>query len=151
MKDYVKTFLTPEAAGQFAKTGLIGVANTLVSFAIFNTGRAVGASVFWSVTFGWIVATYMSYLLNRRWSFRLNDGGENVKETVRFAMVNVAAWAVTVGLMSVAQRLFELDRLGENVALLVVSVIVLLPKFATYRDIVFRKALDEVGEKQKTA
>ena len=146
MKNYLKSFLTPEAAGQFAKTGLVGVANTVVTFLIFNAARAVGASVFWSVTLGWIVATLMSYVLNRRWSFKLTDGGENARETIRFAAVNLVAWAATVGLMALAERWFELNRLGENLALLVVSGIVLLPKFASYRDLVFRRALDEANE-----
>ncbi len=151
MKNYLRSFLTSETAGQFAKTGIVGVANTVVSFSIFNLGRVLGASVFWSVTFGWIVATLMSYVLNRRWSFRLTDGGENARETVRFAAINVVAWAATVGLMTLAERWFEMNRLGENVALLVVSLIVLLPKFAGYRDIVFRKALDDAGRETKVS
>ena len=151
MKNYLKSFLTAETAGQFAKAGLVGVANTVVTFLIFNAGRALGASVFWSVTFGWIVATLMSYVLNRRWSFQLTDGGENARETVRFALINLVAWAATVGLMAVAERMFELNRLGENLALLVVSGIVLLPKFASYRDIVFRRALDEANDKESVA
>ena len=50
--------------------------------------------------------------------------------------------------MGLAERWFELNRLGENLALLVVSGIVLLPKFASYRDIVFRRALDEANEEE---
>jgi hypothetical protein len=39
----------------------------------------------------------------------------------------------------------ELDRLGYNVALLVAAVLMILPKLAGYRDIVFSNALNENG------
>ena len=147
MKNYMKTFMTGETASQFVKTGLVGVVNTVVSFAIFNIGRVVGLNVPLSITAGWIVATGVSYVLNRRWSFQLNDGGENARETGRFAVINLLAWAATLGLMWLAEQWFgPLSRLGENVALLVVSGIILIPKFASYRDIVFRKALDDGKE-----
>ena len=144
MKNYFKTFMTGETASQFVKTGLVGVVNTVVSFAIFNLGRVFGLNVPLSITAGWIVATFISYVLNRRWSFQLTDGGENARETSRFFFINGLAWAATLGLMWLAEAWFgPLSRLGENVALLVVSGIILIPKFASYRDIVFRKALDE--------
>ncbi len=144
MKRYAKTFLNVETAGQFLKTGLVGVANTALSFAVFNIGRVLGANVFWSVTLGWVVATFMSYVLNRRWAFQLGAGGESARETTRFFIINILAWAATVGLMTMADAWFgPLSRLGENVALLVVSGIILFPKFASYRDVVFREALDD--------
>ena len=144
MKNYVKTFLNLESASQFVKTGLVAVVNTAVSFAIFNVGRVAGFSIFWSVTFGWVVSTALSYVLNRRWSFRLAGGGENAKESTWFVVVNFLAWGATVGLMEIIQSwLGPLSRIEENLALLFVSGLILLPKFATYRDLVFRRALDE--------
>lgn len=142
MKRYAKTFLNVETANQFLKTGLVGVANTAVSFAVFNVGRVLGVNVFWSVTMAWVVATLMSYVLNRRWAFQLGAGGESARETAQFFIVNIVAWAATVGLMALADVWFgPLSRLGENVALLAVSAIILFPKFASYRDVVFRDAL----------
>ncbi len=144
MNGYLQTFLTRETAGQFVKTGFVGVVNTIVSFAVFNVMRIAGLSVFWAVTVAFAVATLVSYVLNRRWSFRLTDGGENVRETVRFYVINVFAWAATQLLMWLADVWFgPLSRLGENVALLAASVIILIPKFASYRDLVFRRALDD--------
>lgn len=152
MKRYARTFLNAETAGQFLKTGLVGVANTALSFAVFNIGRVLGANVFWSVTLGWVVATFMSYVLNRRWAFQLGAGGESTGETARFFIVNLVAWAATVGLMTLADAWFgPLSRLGENVALLVVSGIILFPKFAGYRDVVFRDALDDAHNVASTA
>ena len=43
-----------------------------------------------------------------------------------------------------ADQLFgPLSRIGENVALLVAALILILPKLASYRDLVFGKALKE--------
>ena len=142
MKGYIKTFANIESAHQFLKTGLVGAINTVVSFALFNISRVLGLSIFWSVTFGWMVATTLSYVLNRRWSFRVTAGSQDVGETARFFVVNLLAWGATVGLMKILQwQLGPLNRIGENIALLLVGGIILLPKFATYRDVVFRKAL----------
>ena len=83
-------------------------------------------------------------MFNRRWSFRLAGGGENAKESTWFFVVNFLAWRATVGLMEIIQSwLGPLSRIEENLALLFVSGLILLPKFATYRDLVFRRALDE--------
>lgn len=144
MNGYLRTFRTRETAGQFLKTGMVGVINTVVSFALFNAMRVVGLSVFWSVTVAFGIATLLSYVLNRRWSFRLNEGGESVEETVKFFAINIVAWAVTQLFMWLADVwLGPLGRLEENLALLGASLIILGPKFATYRDVVFRSALDD--------
>ena len=154
MNGYLKTFRTRETFRQFMKTGMVGVVNTVVSFAIFNIMRVFGLSVFWSITVAFALATLMSYVLNRRWSFRLGEGGESMPETAKFFIVNILAWAATQLFMWLADAWFgPLGRLGENVALLVASAIILLPKFATYRDLVFRSALDEarIGEDAVTS
>ena len=60
-------------------------------------------------------------------------------------------WAIValgIAVVLVVVELFDmafgpLDRIGENVAKVAAVVVVLLPKFAGYRDIVFRRALRE--------
>ena len=46
MKRYLESFLTKEALSQFIKVGIVGVANTVVSFALFNLFLWIG---WWSV------------------------------------------------------------------------------------------------------
>lgn len=142
MRNYVASFLTRRAFTQFVKVGLIGIVNTVVSFALFNLFLWMG---WWSVAavsaaFG--LTTFMSYLLNRAWTFEIKDGRVSGRETASFYVVNLAAWAGTAGAMWLAELLFgPLSSLGANVVYLITSIVILLPKFASYRDIVFGNAI----------
>lgn len=148
----LQMFTSRETAVQFLKVGLVGVANTVATFAIYNVARTAGIGVTGSLAIAFTLATLMSYVLNRRWSFRLNDSGENLTETWKFFAINVVAWAITEGLMRVAQAWFgPLSRLGENVALLVISGMILLPKFIGYREGVFGHALRQDAAEADTA
>jgi len=143
VKDYLRSFLTREAAGQFFRLALIGGLNTLVYFALLNTFRWwINLSSFWSVSWAFALATAMSYVLNRRWTFKIKEGRGSVRETAWFYAVNLAAWGVTVAVVKIAERLFgELGPLGLNAANIVATAFILIPKFASYRDLVFGKAL----------
>lgn len=142
MSKYIRMFSSREALVQFLKVGLVGVANTIATFVIFNIARAFGMGITGALLIAFTTATLMSYVVNRRWSFQLNDSGENLKETWRFFAINAVAWALTEGGMRLAQAWFgPLSRIGENVALLVISGIILVPKFIGYRESVFGHAL----------
>ncbi len=147
MKRYVRSFLNRESFVQLVKVGIVGVANTVVSFALFNLFLfGLGWSPTWAVTGAFALTTFMSYLLNRRWTFRLKDGRVSGGETVRFYLVNVGAWGGTVGIVWLAESLWgPLGKLGANLAYLVASGLILLPKLASYRDVVFGKALRGAG------
>ena len=145
LSSYVESFLNRESFGQFVKVGVVGVVNTVVSFALFNL-FLIGfdwASVA-SVSVAFAITTFLSYFLNRRWTFELRDGKLSGRETFQFYMVNGAAWAVTAGIMWLAESLFgPLSAIAANAVYLLASVMILLPKFASYRDIVFGPALAE--------
>jgi putative flippase GtrA len=138
---YIRSFFDRAGMGQMAKLILIGVVNTGVDFGVFNIFPG-SVPLFWRVTIAFAVATEVSYLLNRHWTFQLR-GGEGIwRETLVFFVVNGIAWAATVGIVLGAEAVFgNLGRVGENVAKLVAGVVILLPKLASYRDIVFRKSL----------
>jgi hypothetical protein len=56
--------------------------------------------------------------------------------------VNLAAWGVTVAIVSGAEAIFgDLDLFQANLAKVVATALILIPKFAGYRDVVFGKAL----------
>jgi putative flippase GtrA len=130
--------------GQLVKVSVIGVANTVASFLLFNVFLWLGWSSVWSVTVAFAVTTFMSYLLNRAWTFELADGRGSGRETLHFYGVNIAAWAATAGTMWVAEAGFgPLTRIQANAVYLAVSLLILLPKFASYRDVVFGRALGE--------
>ena len=148
MNQYVASFLNRKSFDQFVKVGLVGVLNTAVSFALFNL-FLVGfdwSSVL-SVTVAFAITTFLSYVLNRMWTFELRDGKVSGKETVQFYLVNGAAWAATAGMMWLAETFFgPLSKLAANGVYLFASIVILLPKFASYRDIVFGKALADEAE-----
>ena len=65
------------------------------------------------------------------------------RETVRFIGINIAAWAVTQGIVGGADWVWgPLTRLEQNLFYLLASGLIIVPKFAGYRDIVFRRAID---------
>ena len=142
MKSYLLSFANRTAALQAVKVGIVGVLNTVVSFALFNVVLAFGASWFASVSLAFALTTFMSYIVNRRWTFDLRDGHVSGSETLSFFVVNLVAYFATVAIMWMAEALFgPLSRLGYNVALVVAAGILILPKLAGYRDIVFSRAL----------
>ena len=144
MKDYLASFMTKQALGQFVKVGLVGLANTVVSFALFNVFLWMGWWSVLAVSAAFAVTTFMSYLLNRAWTFEIKDGKVSGRETANFYLVNLAAWAGTAGTMWIAEVLFgPLSKIAANGVYLATSIVILLPKFASYRDIVFGRAIRE--------
>ena len=153
MRSYLRSLVTREALGQFFRLGLIGGLNTIVYFVLLNVFfSVVWLSDFWSVTWAFVLATGMSYVLNRRWTFRIRQGRGSLRETVVFYAVNLAAWAATIGLVELAERIFgATTALQLNLASIVATGIILIPKFASYRDLVFKKALTEKRHGEKIA
>jgi putative flippase GtrA len=152
VKRYLKSFFTREAFWQLVKVGIIGVANTVVSFAIFNlllvvldaTEEANDLELFWAVAISFALATFMSYVLNRRWAFQLVDGGVSRRETMSFFLVNLVAWGLTTLFVNGANALWgPLNHTEANLAFLAAAVVIIIPKFAGYRDLVFRKAIED--------
>jgi len=139
---YIRSFFNRQGMSQMTKLIIIGFVNTGVDFGVFN---AIPRSVprFWRVTIAFALATEVSYLLNRHWTFRLRGGRDMWRETAVFFLVNALAWAATVGIVEGANAIFgDLSRLEENMAKLVAGIIILLPKLASYRDLVFRRSLE---------
>lgn len=144
MKNYLKTFANRQSLIQAIRVGLVGVFNTIVSFALFNIFLTFAWSWFWAITVSFALTTFMSYLINRRWTFELKDGRVSGRETAAFFAVNILAYFASVAIVWVAETLFgPLSRLGYNLALIVAAGLLILPKLAGYRDIVFSSALDD--------
>ena len=142
MRDYVASFMTKESLEQFVKVGLIGVVNTVVSFLLFNVLLLMGWWSVIAVSAAFAATTFMSYLLNRAWTFEIKDRKVSGRETANFYLVNLAAWGGTAGAMWLAEALVgPLSTIAANVVYLITSFVILIPKFASYRDLVFGKAI----------
>ncbi len=145
MKNYLRTFATRDAGRQMTKLAVVGIGNTLIDFMLFNVLRAAGVSLFWSITIAFGLATFASYVVNRRWTFELSQNSGGARETLNFYLVNVVAWGATILIVTAADAAFDgLSRIEENLAKLFAAGIILVPKFASYRDVVFRKAINSV-------
>lgn len=146
MKSYLKSFLTLEASGQFVKLALIGGVNTVVYFSLLNLFRRLDIPLLSRTTLAFAIATLVSYFLNRRWTFWIRRGWASMGETAKFFLINAAAWGVTASIVLFADgRWGPLSSLQENLANVVATGFILLPKFASYRDVVFRSALRREG------
>ena len=144
MRRYVRSFMNGESARQFVIMSVIGVVNTIVDFGLVNVLFPLGVGPYTSVTVGFVVASVVSYLLNRRYTFGLAMGGASAGEGTGFLIVNVVALIITQFVVWLATVWYgPLDQGMLNVAKLVATVVILVPKFAGYRDLVFRRALRE--------
>lgn len=142
MRNYVKTLMHREALTQMLKLGFIGGFNTAVTLALSLVFRKLGMLDEFAVALAWVLGTLLSYFLNRRWTFSLDSRGVNVRETSHFFLVNVVAGALTVGFVFLAGRLrgdlSDVEFLGAQI---LASAIIVIPKFAAYRDVVFKRSL----------
>lgn len=147
MRNYLKTLVHREAITQMVKLGFIGGFNTFVTLALSLVFRKLGMVDELAVASAWVIGTLLSYFLNRRWTFSLETAGANVRETSHFFVVNVVAGSLTVGFVWLAGvTLGELSDLQFLGAQIVASIIIVIPKFAAYRDVVFRKSLGNARE-----
>lgn len=151
---YIRSLFTPDAIKQLVKVGLVGVVNTVFTFILFNIFLGVLGGTkseaegfnweqFYSIALSFVFGTLLSYMLNRRWTFDLSESGDVRRETAHFVAINVAAWAATQAVVGGADAVWgPLTRVGQNFFYLLASGLIILPKFAGYRDVVFRKAID---------
>ncbi|MBT8216382.1 MAG: GtrA family protein [Acidimicrobiia bacterium] len=147
MRNYLKTLVHPEAMVQMMKLGFIGGFNTFVSLGLSLLFRRAGMADEPAVALAWIIGTLLSYFMNRRWTFSLATAGANVRETSHFFVVNVVAGTLTVGFVwlagAVLGELSDVQFLGAQI---VASIIIVIPKFAAYRDVVFKRSLTDARD-----
>lgn len=156
MKNYLKTFANSESMIQVIKVGIIGVVNTVVSIALFRLflalfgGEAERVSgwdvrLFSATALAFALTTLLSYVLNRKWTFALDAATGTGRETAKFFAINGIALALTQVIVLGANAIWgPLSDTAATVAYVFAAGLIILPKFAGYRDVVFRKALDDV-------
>lgn len=148
MKNYLKTFMNRESLRQFLRLGMVGGMNTVVDFGIFNVLLLLLPDERWepsvAVTISYIAATAFSYVLNRRWTFELDGTWGSSRETGAFYIVNTIALAATLAIVEGAQVLWgPLTVLQLNIAKFAAVILILFPKYAGYRDLVFRRSIEK--------
>jgi putative flippase GtrA len=114
--------LAPPVFVQFVKFGIVGVSNTLLTFAVYTLLLKVfGVWYLAASAIGFAVGTINSFLLNRRWTFRGHVG--DAYTPVRWTVVQCCGLGVNEGLLYVFVHEAQLDKLlAQAVATAVVTV-----------------------------
>jgi putative flippase GtrA len=119
---------------QFVKFGIVGVSNTLLTFAVYTLLlKGFGVWYLAASAVGFIVGATNGFLLNRRWTFRDHVG--DALTPVRWAVVQSGGLAINEGLL----YLFVHDaRLDKLLAQAFATVVVTLTTFFANRAWTFR-------------
>jgi putative flippase GtrA len=115
--------LEAATVAQFVKFGIVGVSNTVLSFAVY----ALLLKVFgvWYVAasgIGFAVGAVNGFLLNRRWTFKEHVG--DALTPVRWGVVQSCGLALNLGLVYMFVDDLSLDKLiGQACATAIVTVL----------------------------
>jgi putative flippase GtrA len=106
-------------ARQFTKFAVVGGSGVIVNLAVFNatliawhlvTGRPLSdlglTADYVANALGFVVSVVSNYYLNRRWTFR--STGPVAIEFPKFLTVSVVAYAVNLGIFTIAHTVFDL-------------------------------------------
>jgi putative flippase GtrA len=109
-------------AVQFVKFGIVGVSNTLLTFAVYTLLLKVfGVWYLAASAIGFIVGATNGFLLNRRWTFAGHVGDSLTP--VRWAVVQGCGLALNEGMLFVFVHEAKLDKLlAQALATVMVTV-----------------------------
>lgn len=135
---YVRSFLTKESGRQFATMIGIGAVNTVVDFSLVKVFLdSLHWGTYFSVSSAFLIATVLAYLLNKRFTFGQSGVG-TATESGSFLLINLGALALTNAFVfGATQLLGDLDSRQVLLTKVVATGVILFPKFAGYRDVVF--------------
>ena len=107
---------------QFVKFGIVGVSNTLLTFAVYTVLlKGFGVWYLAASAIGFAVGAVNGFLLNRRWTFRGHVG--DALTPVRWAIVQGCGLAVNEGLLFVFVHDAGIDKLlAQAFATVVVTI-----------------------------
>src|SRR5271157_3531173 len=95
---------------QFIKFGIVGISNTLLTFAVYTLLLKVfGVWYLAASAIGFTVGAINGFLLNRRWTFRDHVG--DALTPVRWAVVQGSGLALNEGLLFLFVHAAGLDKL----------------------------------------
>jgi putative flippase GtrA len=107
---------------QFAKFAIVGVSNTLITFAVYTLLlKGFGVWYLAASAIGFIAGAVNGFLLNRRWTFRGHVG--DALTPVRWFVVQGCGLALNEGLLYLYVDELGLDKLvGQALSIAVVTV-----------------------------
>jgi putative flippase GtrA len=119
---------------QFVKFGIVGVSNTLITFAVYTLLlKGFGVWYLAASAIGFVVGAVNGFLWNRRWTFRGHVG--DALTPVRWGIVQGCGLGLNLGLLYLLVHDAGLDELlGQACATVVVTVLTFIANRAwTFR------------------
>lgn len=119
---------------QFVKFGIVGVSNTLITFAVYTLLlKGFGVWYLAASAIGFVVGAVNGFLWNRRWTFRGHVG--DALTPVRWGIVQACGLGLNLGLLYLLVHDAGLDKLlGQAFATVVVTVLTFIANRAwTFR------------------
>jgi putative flippase GtrA len=124
----------PAVLVQFVKFGIVGISNTLLTFAIYTLLLKVfGVWYIAASAIGFIVGATNGFLLNRRWTFAGHVG--DAFTPLRWAIVQGAGLGLNLGLLYLLVSDAGLDKL---IAQALATIVVTITTFLVNRAWTFR-------------
>ncbi len=103
----------------FLKFCLVGIVNTAVNYGIFAGLLAWHLHYLTASSTGFLAGVITSYVINRRWTFAVQDQA-NWREASRFLLVNLVALGANVAVMAVSVEWCRLPaRIAWGMAIIV--------------------------------
>ena len=126
----------PTVLVQFVKFGIVGISNTLITFAVYTVLLKVfGVWYLAASAIGFIVGAINGFLLNRRWTFADHVG--DAYTPVRWGIVQTGGLGLNLGLLYLLVHDASIDKLlAQAIATVVVTVTTFLVNRAwTFRHV----------------
>ncbi len=136
---------------QLVKFAIVGVLNTLVDFAVFQTLNLLLGWVYVAQIFGYTCGIVNSYLWNSNWTFR-EQRTRSLREMLLFLVVNIVSLGVSLGVIWLCREVFGVtnewaatwmpDLLsgfvkGDTIAKLIATCVAIVVNFVGNRLFVF--------------
>ncbi|NLI55203.1 MAG: GtrA family protein [Clostridiales bacterium] len=138
---------------QMAKFLVVGVLNTLVDFAVFQTLNLVFGWVYAAQVLGYTCGVVNSYLWNSSWTFR-EQRTRSLREIALFVLVNLASMGVSLGVIWLCREVFGVTNewaarwmpaflagfiKGDTIAKLIATAVAIMVNYLGNRLFVFRQ------------
>jgi putative flippase GtrA len=131
---------------EMTKFGIIGAINTAVDITILNLLLVQSVGPLKAKIVATVIATTLSYAMNRRWTFASRQRGKMHREYVLFFGLNAIGWIIQMtpigfakyGLGFSEQSLELADWVAFNLANIIGTFFGMLFRFWSYRTFVFK-------------
>jgi putative flippase GtrA len=106
---------------EFLRFAVVGASGYVVNLVVFGAASHAGAGHRAAATLAFLIAVVNNFAWNRQWTFRTAGGGAPAGTAVRFALVSVTGFGVSLALLDVAVAAGLRPLLGQALAITLVT------------------------------